>query len=187
MKLIFGYILVLISVVILLVTYFPLAKTEINYRIDNISNNKIEEIKPLDTNFGIVIPKLRINSKVIKDVNPYDSKVYQLALTKGVAHAKGSALPGEKGNVFIFSHSSENFYEATRYNSIFYLLSKLEMGDTVTLYYENNKFDYHVSEKKIVGPEEISYLSGKSEKPTLTLMTCYPPGTNLKRLIIVAN
>jgi sortase A len=187
MKRVLGVLLVSVSLVILVVTYFPLAETEINYQLDQLKESKIEEVPPVDTDFGIVIPKLKINSRVIKNVNPFDANIYQKALTKGVAHAKGTALPGENGNIFIFSHSSENFYEATRYNSIFYLLPKLEIGDTITLYYENKQYDYHVSEKKIIRPDELSYLRLESDTPQLTLMTCYPAGTNFKRFIIVAN
>lgn len=187
MKLIIGIFLVVFSIVIVATTYFPLAKNEVEYQLNKTKGQKIEDIAPLSREFGIVIPKLGINAKVIKNVNPYDADIYQKALTQGVAHAEGTNLPGEGGNVFIFSHSSENFYEAVRYNSIFYLLPKLEPGDTITLYYNNNRFDYHVSEKKIVDPGDIKYLNANSEKPQLTLMTCYPPGTNLKRFIIVAN
>ena len=187
MKRIVGVLLVAVSLAVLVATYLPLAENEVKYQLNKLEGKKIEDAKPLYPDFGIVIPKLSINSRVIKNVNPYDAKIYQKALTRGVAHAQGTALPGENGNIFIFSHSSENFYEAVRYNSIFYLLPKLSIGDTITLYYENNRFDYHVAEKKIINSGEISYLSGNSEKPTLTLMTCYPLGTNLKRFIIVAN
>lgn len=187
MKLIIGVLLVIFSIVVVATTYFPLVKNEVEYQLNKTKRQKIEEIIPLSREFGIVIPKLGINAKVIKNVNPYDAKIYQSALTKGVAHAEGTALPGEDGNIFIFSHSSENFYEAVRYNSIFYLLPKLELGDTITLYYNNNRFDYHVSEKKVVDPGDIKYLNANSGKPQLTLMTCYPPGTNLKRFIVVAN
>lgn len=187
MRLILGFLLVAVSIVVLVATYFPIAETEITYQLDKLKDEKIEAVVPLDTDFGIVIPKLKINSKVVQDVNPYNADIYQKALTQGVAHAKGSSLPGEDGNIFIFSHSSENFYEATRYNSIFYLLPKLEIGDTITLFYKNKQYDYTVSEKKIVDPSAIGFLLPESDKPQLTLMTCYPPGTNLKRFIIVAN
>lgn len=187
MKLITGILLVTLSLGILLATFFPLASNEVKYQIKKAQGQKTEEVKPVYPDFGIVISNLSINSKVVKNVNPYDAKIYQKALTQGVAHALGTALPGENGNVFIFSHSSENFYEAVRYNSVFYLLPKLEMGDTITLYYENKRFDYHVTEKKIVEANETKYLTSKSDKPQLTLMTCYPPGTNLKRFIVVAN
>ncbi len=186
MKFITGIILVVISLVILVATYFPLLKNEVNYKINKNNTENKNEINPINTDFGLVIPKLDINVKVIKNINPYDANIYQKALTQGVAHAQGSALPGETGNIFIFSHSSENFYDAIRFNSIFYLLSKLIIGDSITLYFEGNRFDYKVIEKKIINAEEISYLSPKSDKSSLTLMTCYPPGTNFKRLIVVA-
>jgi sortase A len=186
MKKIVGAFLVVFSLVILVATYFPLVKNEVNYQIIKSQGQKAEEAKPLYPDFGIVIPKLGINAKVIKNVNPYDSKIYQVALTKGVAHAQGTALPGEKGNTFIFSHSSESFYEAIKYNSIFYLLTKLEIGDTISVYFESNRYDYQVSEKKVIESSDTKYLTAKSDKTMLTLMTCYPPGTNLKRFIVVA-
>lgn len=187
MKLVIGTLLVIFSIVIVVTTYFPLAKNEVEYQLHKTKDQNIEEITPLSREFGIVIPKLGINVKVIKNVNSYDANIYQKALTQGVAHAEGTNLPGEDGNIFIFSHSSENFYEAVRYNSIFYLLPKLEIGDTITLYFEGKRFDYHVREKIIANPDEVSFLTDKSEKPMLTLMTCYPPGTNLKRFIVVAD
>ena len=164
-----------------------MAKDEIRYQIIKAQGQTKKELVPLNTDFGIVIPSLGINAKVVKNVNPLDPAIYQKALTQGVAHAQGTVLPGENGNTFIFSHSSENFYEATRYNSIFYLLPKVAVGDTITLYYQTNRYDYHVTEKKIVDPSDTSYLYKKSDKPMLTLMTCYPPGTNFKRYIVVAN
>jgi sortase A len=187
MKKLLGFILVAFAVTVLVETYFPLVKNEIDYRILQTQDAKITETVPLSSDFGIVIDKLGINSKVIKNVDPYNSNIYQKALTQGVAHAKGTALPGGNGNIFIFSHSSENFYDAIRYNSIFFLLTKLETGDTITVYYEGKRFDYHVIKKVIVDPLDTKYLDDETDKSQLTLMTCYPPGTNFKRLIIVAN
>jgi sortase A len=186
MKKILGFLLIAISITILVATFFPLARDEIKFQTRKKGGFEDEEITPLYPDFGIVIPKLGINSKVIKNVDPNNSDIYQKALTQGVAHALGTALPGKNGNIFIFSHSSENFYEAVRFNSIFYLLPKLEIGDTITLYYEDDRFDYHVVEKKIVDPNEVQYLLGKSDASQVTLMTCYPPGTDLKRYIILA-
>ncbi len=188
MKLVTGLVLVIVSLVIVVLTFFPIVESEVRYQIKQITTREIqEEIVPLDTDFGIVIPKLDINARVIKEVDPYNDSVYQSALTRGVAHAKGSALPGEGGNVFIFSHSSQDFYHAVRYNSVFYLLTKLEKGDLITLYHKGSPYTYTVSDKKIVNPDEVSFLDGESDKPQLTLMTCYPPGTDIKRLIVIAN
>lgn len=188
MKAVLGYLLIGAALLIIIFTFLPVFKEEINYQKNSYKyTDQNREISPIDNIFGIVIPKLNINAKVIKDVDPFDQKSYQLALTKGIAHAKGTKYPGESGNTFIFSHSSENFFEATRYNSVFYLLQKLDLGDKIIAYYNNNKFEYKITEKKIIDAGEVDYLKNKSTEPTLTLMTCWPPGTDLKRLIVRAN
>ncbi|MBP9728458.1 MAG: sortase, partial [Candidatus Moranbacteria bacterium] len=147
---------------------------------------KNQGIVPVDENFGIVIPKIRANARVIAGVDWQDSRVYQQALVNGVAQAKGTANPGEPGNVFLFSHSGVDFFEANRYNALFYLIDKLVSGDEIIILYQGEKFTYQVTEKKIVSAESVEYLRGDGSKQTLTLMTCWPAGTTLKRLIVTA-
>lgn len=194
---IFGLTFLIIGLVIFWLIFYPEITNEIGYRLKPpnsqvsvlLSSEKpaagANIIHPVDENFGIVIPKIGANGRVIADVDPYNAYEYQLALTKGVAQAKGSAFPGKIGNVFIFSHSSTDLFQATRYNSIFYLLDKLNKGDDIYLFYHREKFKYQVTDKKIVEASEIEYLSGKSPNSTLTLMTCWPPGTSWKRLVIL--
>ena len=182
-----GIILILPGIIILVQTFFPVIWNELDYQI-NTSQGQFalkREIKPLDKNFGIVIPKIRANAKIIPYVDPYNEKQYQVVLTKGIAHAQWTAYPGELGNVFLFSHSSVNFYEAQRYNSVFYLLDKMEKGDEIDLYLNGNKFRYLVTDKKTVDASEVKYLSGDPSKKTVTLMTCWPPGTTFKRLLVI--
>lgn len=188
MKLIFGVILILFSVIVVGGSFGPIITQELSYRVNTVSSpTEIKVVEPLDTDFGIVIPKINANSRIIQDVDPNIESIYQEALTKGVAHAKGSSLPGGKGNIFLFSHSSSDFLSATKYNSIFYLLSKLESGDPIKLYHKQTEFNYLVREKKVVEADDISYLQIEDTGESLTLMTCWPPGTSLKRLIIQAD
>jgi sortase A len=79
-----------------------------------------------------------------------------------------------------------NLLEATRYNSVFFLLSKLEKKDEIDIYYKGLKYKYQVEDLKTVDAKEVSYLSPASEVQTITLMTCWPPGTTLKRLLVIA-
>ncbi len=181
----FGLGLVIFSLLILFLTFYPVLKVELRYQIITKTNSQQKEITPVNTDFAIVIPKIAANAKVIQDVNPNDEKEYQYQLSKGVAHAKGTAYPGENGNIFLFAHSSLNWYLANRYNSIFYLLNKLENITLILLYYKNKKYLYKVFDKKIVNAQEISYLTNKSNSKTVTLMTCWPPGTTFRRLIIL--
>jgi sortase A len=180
-----GFLLLFFGLAIALKIYFPVLKSEIVYQSAKIIPPKSEVI-PVDKNFSIVIPKIRVNTKVIKNVDPFDSKIYQKALTQGVAHAKGSGLPGFPGNTFIFAHSATDWAQANQYNAVFYLTNKLETGDEIIIYYEGSRYQYTVTEKKIVSGTDINYLSNNLNTKTLTLMTCWPPGTTLKRLIIIA-
>lgn len=171
-----------IGVGILFLTFGPLATQEFRYTVHAIP----KDIVAIDKKFGIVIPRLGANARIIANVDPYNSKEYQYALTKGVAHARGTSVPGAMGNIFLFAHSSENFYEALRYNSVFYLLPKLVAGDEIFLYYNGVKFIYVVTDKKFVNPKDVSYLESKGDTKTLILMTCWPPGTNSERLLVSA-
>ncbi len=182
-----GLVLVAASLALLLATFWPVILEELGYGARQVLSQTPTEIVPVDAEFGIVIPKLGANAKVIANVDPFNSRTYQNALTRGVAHAKGTGVPGSAGNVFLFSHSSVNFYEATRYNSVFYLLTKLEAGDEIILYYKGEKYTYRVSSKRTVSATAVQYLKAMGgERETVTLMTCWPPGTTFKRLLVLA-
>lgn len=170
----------LAAVMLLFLTYQPVITEEVKY----LTTKKQANLQPVNQEFGIVIPKINANAKIIRDVNPYVSSIYQQALTQGVAHAQGTGLPGEKANIFLFAHSSGNWYQANRFNSVFYLLYKLEKGDLIEIYFRGTKFKYEVENKYYVNADEVKYLSRKRTEETLTLMTCWPPGTTSQRLII---
>jgi len=198
-----GSFLVAAAILFLLWNFYPALLEEGRYYLSPKNNPKVmtkEEaaalpkdaqlpknvLEPVDENFGIIIPKISANAKVIPGVDPNNSAQYQKVLTQGVAQAKDTALPGEDGNVFIFAHSGLDFYEAARYNAVFYLLNKMEKGDDIFLFYQGQKIRYTVSETKVVNQEDVQYYNDQPGRKTLTLMTCWPAGTNWKRLIIIA-
>lgn len=178
-----GGFLIILALFIPIRTFSPVLTAELAYRL------KTDEslLVPVDSQFSIVIPKIGANTKIIKNVDPFNSKEYQQALTSGVAHAKNSATPDKNGNTFIFAHSAGNWYQANQYNAVFYLLNKLTKGDEIIVYYQDKPYTYLVKEIKYVNQNEISYLTSKSDQNQLTLMTCWPPGTTLKRLLIIAD
>lgn len=144
-------------------------------------------ITPVDTDFGIVVPKINANARIVPNVDPGSYEDYMVALRVGVAHAAGTVFPGMDGNVYLFAHSTDYFWNVGRYNAIFYLLKELEPGDEVNIFYAGRRYIYAVSEKKIVGPEDISYITNSiGGGQRLTLQTCWPPGTAIKRLIVTA-
>lgn len=130
----------------------------------------------------LVVPKLGVTAPIIF-VNTYDEATIESNLTNGVVHYYQTAEPGKVGNSFITGHSSNYWWQKGAYNYIFANLDKLAVGDQAKIYYGGNKFLYQVSSIKIVEPTDLTVLD-QTVKPTLTLMTCTPPGTSWKRLIV---
>ncbi|OGG07944.1 hypothetical protein A3D05_00125 [Candidatus Gottesmanbacteria bacterium RIFCSPHIGHO2_02_FULL_40_24] len=148
--------------------------------------DKVEFISPVSTEFGLVIPKIGANAPVFPNINAADKKEYLPVLRQGVAHAMGSVFPGVTGNIYLFAHSTDNFWNVGRYNAIFYLLKELEKGDEVNLIFQGKRHIYRVVNKMIVSPTDVSYLTQQTNYEQLTLQTCWPPGTTFKRLIVIA-
>lgn len=130
----------------------------------------------------LVIPKIGVDAPIIF-LNSNSEAEMRVGLLGGVVHYYQTALPGEVGNCFIFGHSSNYWWEKSSYNYVFSTLDRMQVGDKADIYFSNQAFKYEVIEVKIVEPSDTSVLNPTSE-PTLTLMTCTPPGTSWKRLII---
>lgn len=144
-----------------------------------ISNSK-RLIPPSYQNFNLSIPSLKLeNIKVVVDTNDFE---------QNLAHLPGTALPGEKGNVFITGHSSlPQLFRPGNFKAIFAHLPEIKKGDNIIIEAGGQKFEYIVSGLKIVDPKETWVINPPEENGRyLTLMTCVPPGLYLKRLIVLA-
>ncbi|MEI7749768.1 MAG: sortase [Candidatus Moraniibacteriota bacterium] len=176
--------------------FFPILREEIRYALRNrdaasdtvslasADAGKAGILTPVNSEYSIVIPKIGANVAVVPDVDPFDQTAYRKALADGIAQAKGTKTPGESGNTFLFAHSSDDFLTRGQYNTIFYLLDKLVVGDRFTIAYRGKLYDYRVFDKRVTAPEQVEYLNAQSVENTVTLMTCWPPGTDAKRLLV---
>lgn len=176
--------LIVISLSLFGLIFYPVIAAEVQYLFNNDSPNKAPVISREE--FEITIPEINLKAQVFPDIDPFNKTEYLKALSKGVAHAKDSALPGETGNVFIFAHSTDLPVNVTPLNAVFYLINKLKPGDEINLSYLSKNYKYIVEGTKIVNSKEVNYLQEISTGRTLTLMTCWPPGTTLKRLLIIS-
>ncbi|PIQ70424.1 hypothetical protein COS55_01200 [Candidatus Shapirobacteria bacterium CG03_land_8_20_14_0_80_40_19] len=138
------------------------------------------------TDFSLVIPKINAKAQIIPNVDPGNKEEYTAALKQGIAHAYGTDFPGGGGNIFLFSHSTNVQSNVATYNAIFYLLKELEAGDKVIVFYAGQKFEYQVSGKETVEADNTGWLTPDVNGEKLILQTCWPPGTSLKRLIVIA-
>ncbi len=141
-------------------------------------SSKVRETNPNYTKFYLTVPYLNIKKEeVLVDSND---------LSKNLAHLPGSALPGEKGNVFISGHSALSQLFSLK-NAVFSRLSDLKKGDQIIIETPGSKFVYEVEELKVVNSTDVSVINAPEEQGRyISLMTCVPPGLNFKRLVVLA-
>ncbi len=136
--------------------------------------------------FFIEIPSLNLYEKVQANVNPNDAQAYQLALKNGVAHALGSAFPGQEKLIYIFGHSTDGVWNVKAFNAVFYQIKELKIGDRIILHLGDEQFVYEVSGQDVVKSSEVDFVNNLKNQNLLLLQTCWPPGTSWQRLFISA-
>ncbi|MEK7527473.1 MAG: sortase [Patescibacteria group bacterium] len=129
--------------------------------------------------YSISIPKLKISeAEVLFGSSDLKTSLIQYPQT---------ALPGQLGSSVIFGHSVlPQFFNPKSYLTIFSTLYKLKLGDEVFVDFDNVKYRYLVEEMYEVQPTDLSVLEQRFDGRYLTLITCSPPGTYLRRLIVKA-
>ncbi len=144
--------------------------------VGNASKNK---------DYGIIIPKLGLDERVVFNVDPNDTQQYTAALKKGIAHASSTSYPDSNGLGYYFAHSSSPGLQV-QYNAVFYLLNKLEAGDEIYIWHEEKRYRYLVESKQINQPSDVSFLYENYDGEMIVLQTCWPPGTTKERLLVFA-
>ncbi len=158
------------------------------------SASKTQKSINIDTGYNkvmyITIQSIGINRiKVFPNVESSDEKIYNQFLKNGVAHFKGTPIPGDGGNSFIYGHSAvEAFFRRHQDypETIFSRLEGIDIGQNIEIEKEGEIFKYIVRSKKIVDPDDFTVLQTNRDKENITLMTCWPLGIGTKRLIVTA-
>lgn len=135
----------------------------------------------------LIIQSLGIRAPIIF-VEETNEEHFQKGLENGVVLYPGTASVGQKGNPYIFGHSSDYIWKKGEYKTVFALLPKIEIGSIITASDEHgNAYRYKVVEAFVAESDDVNLLDqGGYEKKILTLQTSYPIGTALKRFIAKA-
>lgn len=139
---------------------------------NNMKNLSIKE-------YFLSIPKLNIDgAKVV--VGGED-------ISRSLIQFLPQSLPGEYGNVIIFGHSTlPQLFNPKDYKTIFTNLASLNNGNRIYVKVDNIQYEYEVYDMFVVNPDQMSVLEQRMDASYLTLITCVPPGTYWKRLVVRA-
>ena len=160
---------------------FTFEKEQKNNTNPDEQNKKTEE--SLEKDDRLMMKKINVSVPIIS-ISSRQDKVLQEGLKRGAIIFPETSFPGKKGNCVIVGHSSNYPWRKGNYDNVFVLLDKLRKGDEVEIFWKEKKFKYIIFEEaKIVKTGQMEILA-PTEKSILTLMTCWPIGTNYKRLIV---
>jgi sortase A len=84
-------------------------------------------------------------------------------LRRAAGHVRGTALPGQRGNVGITGHR----------DTFFRPLRNIQLDDVITLTTFQGEFRYRVVTTKVVSPRDVAALDSTGGE-ILTLVTCHP-------------
>jgi len=146
--------------------------------------------QPIGPDPRLIIPKINVDAPVIYDLPDLGEASSQRALEDGPIHypiAGASAFPGQNGNTVILGHSSADWFEPGNFKFIFVQLNRLSAGDLFYIDYNSVRYTYRVTRSEVIAPNQISALAIGDERPFATLITCDPPGTALRRLVVFAD
>lgn len=143
-----------------------------NFKYQRSGNPKIQY-------YTLSIPKLKIKNAVVSTVDNN--------LSNHLVNYGGTAIPPENGNAVIFGHSTlPQLYDSKNYKTVFTYLYELSPGDEIIVTTGSVNYKYRVQNVTVVDPNNTSVLQQNFDDSYITLITCTPPGTIWKRLVVRA-
>jgi sortase A len=146
-------------------------------KVLGVSYNKtaVQQLQTTKTVNKIIIPKMGVDAEILEGSS--DDMLW-----KGIWRMPVGATPNQGGNTIITAH---RYLHRPPSPKTFYLIDKMEIGDKITLYWSGVKYEYQVSETKIIDPSDISILHNTADDQ-LTIFSCTPLFTSQKRLVVIA-
>lgn len=127
--------------------------------------------------YMLSIPKLSIKDAIVSTTD-YNIDIH-------LVNYGGTGIPPENGNAVIFGHSTlPQFFNPSDYKTIFAKAYTLQIGDEILATVNGVTYKYKVYNTTVVDPTDTSIFSQMTDTSYITIVTCTPPGTTWKRLII---
>ena len=174
LKIVFIVLAVLAAVVVIYPLY-PAVQYQVGWvrRADRLPS--LQNSEPPAEN-RLVIPKIGVDTQIVEGKT-------EATLYKGVWRVPSGSTPDVGSNTVLTGH---RFQYRPPNNTTFYLLDKLTVGDEVIVFWNQVKYQYKVTETKVVANNDFSIQSAASD-PRLTLYTCTPLFSTTKRLVVIAS
>lgn len=128
---------------------------------------KVENGDPIGR---LEIPSIGLRMVVVQGADTDDLKI-------GPGHYTQTRLPGERGTVGLAGHR-------TTYLQPFRKIDELRPGQRIRLTMPYGRFDYVVTGRRIVSPQTVSVLNGRSGAERIVLTACHPLFSARERIVV---
>jgi sortase A len=129
------------------------------------------------TSYSISIPKIQVEDAIVSTGD--------MDLSRHMVQYNSKATPPETGNAVVFGHSTlPQLYNSHDYKTILAKAYMLQKGDSIIATVGGVSYLYKIITVRVVSAEDMSVFAPKTDDSYLTLVTCTPPGTIWKRLVL---
>ncbi len=96
--------------------------------------------------------------------------------------------PYKEWNMMLFWHTSYYWWRNNPFGEIFARMPRLSNWDKIQIIWNGNLYEYEVSKSVVKRPSQVSdkYRKYTSWWKYLTLMWCYPIGSDAQRILVIA-
>ncbi len=165
------------------------------------SKQKIEaqlQDKDYDFSYSLVppgnrlfIPAIGVDAPIVDISFASETKLkhgdFNTELYSWVVKYPSTPEPWHKGNSLIFGHTSFYRRKKNPYGEVFAKIYDLKQWDVIKVAWKGQLYTYEIVESAVVKPSEVDkkymqYTDGEY----ITLMGCYPVGSDARRWLIIA-
>lgn len=172
--------------------------TVATWNIDSTEDFLISKLSDYDFSFNtlppvnkLVIPSIALDVTIVdskfKEVKDFTNWNFDLELQSWVVKYPTTPDPWEDWNSLIFWHTSQERWKKNIYGTVFKDIPRLTTWSRIQVIWNWNMHEYEVIWKIVVYPNQVNqeYLKYQNaDGKFLTLMWCYPLGTDKKRMMI---
>lgn len=153
-------------------------------------NFSFNTVPPVDR---ILIPSLGLDVPIVTDENmkavDFAKANFDKQLEEWIVKYPTTPEPGQEGNTLLFGHTSYEVWKTNPYGTIFKDLPKLKDSTLIQILRKWKLYEYKVIDIFIITPKQVNaqYMTYQNAGGSyITLMWCYPLGTDKKRIMVVA-
>ena len=153
-------------------------------------NFSFNTVPPVDR---VIIPSLWLDVPIVTNENmkvvDFSTADFDKELNEWIVKYPTTPAPGQEGNTLLFGHTSYVIWKTNPFGTIFKDLPKLKDNTLIQVLREWKLYEYRVIDLFVVFPKQVAaqYMTYQNAWGSyITLMGCYPLGTDKKRIMVVA-